>query len=209
MAVSFSFLPQIALAASPKSDGSSSDTPSLSVAQSAPFEAHEQQAGSRRFALMGDLMIQLRRKITDDPYDENLRLRLASYLYLAGDLEGSASEMKRAVAIAPEDYFAHMVLAKILDHSGDEANAELEFKRAMQLKPGSAESHEYYADSLSGLRFLRLLANTALLLSSNQAPVTFLACPKPFWRPTILVAQSRRLAGRFELSPARPELMWF
>ncbi|HNA73357.1 MAG TPA: tetratricopeptide repeat protein, partial [Candidatus Obscuribacter sp.] len=74
---------------------------------------------------VGDVIIQLRRKVTDNPHDGNLRLRLGTYLYLAGDLQGAASEMKRAVAINPEDYLAHIMLARVLDLSMDEASAEL------------------------------------------------------------------------------------
>ncbi|NJL71039.1 MAG: hypothetical protein HC888_05200 [Candidatus Competibacteraceae bacterium] len=97
---------------------------------------------------VGDVIIQLRRKVTDNPHDGNLRLRLGTYLYLAGDLQGAASEMKRAVAISPEDYLAHILLARVLDLSMDEASAELEFKRAIAINADVAEAHYYFAESL-------------------------------------------------------------
>jgi len=97
---------------------------------------------------VGDLIILYRRKVTDNPYDTNLRLKLGGYLYLAGDLEGAASEMKRAVAIKPDDYLAHTLLAHVLDQALDDSTADIEFKRAIQLRPAESYAHEYFADSL-------------------------------------------------------------
>jgi Flp pilus assembly protein TadD len=97
---------------------------------------------------VGDLIILCRRKVTDNPYDSNLRLKLGGYLYLVGDLEGAAGEMKRAVAIKPDDYLAHTLLARVLDQALDESTADIEFKRAIQLRPTESYAHEYFADSL-------------------------------------------------------------
>ncbi len=97
---------------------------------------------------VGDLIILYRRKVTDNPYDSSLRLKLGCYLYLVGDLEGAAAEIKRAVAIKPDDYLAHTLLAKVLDQALDDSTADIEFKRAIQLRPTESYAHEYYADSL-------------------------------------------------------------
>jgi len=84
---------------------------------------------------VSDVIVLLRRKVTDNPQDGNLRLRLGTYLYLAGDLSGSATEMKRAVSINPEDYLAHIILARVLDLSGEEAAAELSSNGLCRLSP--------------------------------------------------------------------------
>ncbi len=98
---------------------------------------------------IGDQTLSYRRKVTDRPQDSELRIRLAGYLYLAGDLEGAASELKRAIALNPESGFGHAFLAHILDDVGDREQASSEYRRAIDLSKDSADPHLLYADSLA------------------------------------------------------------
>ena len=97
---------------------------------------------------VGDIIVLLRRKVTDNPYDATLRMRLAAYLFQAGDFSGSATELKRAIAVNADDYFAHAMLARVLDLSMDEGAADIEFQRALSLKGDHAIALEYYGESL-------------------------------------------------------------
>lgn len=97
---------------------------------------------------VGDLIVGLRRKVTDNPNDAGLRMRLGSYLYLAGDYEGAANEVKRAIALQPDNAIAHTILAKLLDDVGDPAAAQSEFQRAIQLSGKYADPHVFYGESL-------------------------------------------------------------
>jgi Flp pilus assembly protein TadD len=97
---------------------------------------------------VGDLIVGLRRQITDNPKAAGLRMRLGCYLYLAGDYEGAANEMKRAIALEPDNTVAHTILAKLLDDVGDPSSAQSEYQRAMQLSNKFADPHVFYAESL-------------------------------------------------------------
>ena len=76
------------------------------------------------------------------------RLRLGSYLLLAGDYEGAALEFKHAVAVKPQDYRAHLLMARVFDDVGDHEISSAEFRRAIELASNVAETHSMYADSL-------------------------------------------------------------
>ena len=69
---------------------------------------------------VGDLIIELRREVSDNPAAPDLRMRLGSYLYITGDYEGAAMEMRRAIAIDPENHIGHLLLARLLEDAGDE-----------------------------------------------------------------------------------------
>lgn len=97
---------------------------------------------------VGDLIVGLRRKITDNPKDAGLRMRLGSYLYLAGDYEGAANEVKRAIALQPDSAIAHTILAKLLDDVGDPTAAQSEYQQAIQLSGKFADPHVFYGESL-------------------------------------------------------------
>lgn len=127
---------------------SAAQAAALSGAQQSLIKLMNSNPVSVDLRCVGDVIIQLRRKVTDNPHDGNLRLRLGVYLFQTGDLEGAATEMKRAAAAAPTDYLIHTLLARVLDSSMDEASAEIEFRRAIELKPDIAEAHLYYGDSL-------------------------------------------------------------
>lgn len=97
---------------------------------------------------VGDLIITLRRRVTDHAQDPNLRLRLATYLLIAGDYEGACLELKRAIALNPSDFVSHAILAKILNDIGDQQSSTQEFNRAIELK-NDAMTHLIYADCLT------------------------------------------------------------
>lgn len=97
---------------------------------------------------IGDLVIELRKEITDNSNNPELRMRLGSYLYLTGDYEGAAMEMRRAIAIDPQNYVGHILLAKLLDDAGDQASSQEEFERAIRLAPKFPMSRVFYAESL-------------------------------------------------------------
>src|SRR5271156_5670826 len=87
---------------------------------------------------VGDTIISLRRKVTDHPQDAAMRLKLGTYLYVAGDYEGAASELKHALGIKPLDLTAHTLLARVLGEAGEHEASALEFKRAVSIAPGAA-----------------------------------------------------------------------
>src|SRR5262249_53911356 len=62
---------------------------------------------------VGDIIINLRRQVTDKPQDESLRLRLAAFLYAAGDYDGAAAEIRRAISLKPTDYAAYTLMARV------------------------------------------------------------------------------------------------
>lgn len=97
---------------------------------------------------VGDLIIELRKEITDNPSDPDLRMRLGSYLYLTGDYEGAAMEMRRAIAIDPQNYVGHTLLAKLLDDAGDQATSQEEYERSIRLAPDFPLARVFYAESL-------------------------------------------------------------
>lgn len=97
---------------------------------------------------VGDSIIKLRREVTDRPSDANLRIRLGCHLYLAGDYEGAAMEMKRAIALQPDDVIGHTLLAKLLDDAGDQSASHSEYQKAIQLDPKFADARVFYAESL-------------------------------------------------------------
>ncbi len=97
---------------------------------------------------VGDLLIKLRREVTNNPQDPSLRIRLGSHLYLAGDYEGAATEMKRAIALRPDDVIGHTLLAKLLDEAGDQSAAHAEFQRAIEIDPRFPDARVFFAESL-------------------------------------------------------------
>ncbi len=97
---------------------------------------------------VGDLLVRLRREVTDHPQDPALRIRLGCHLYLAGDYEGAATEMKRAIALQPDGVIGHTLLAKLLDDAGDQSAAHAEFQRAIEIDPTFADARVFFADSL-------------------------------------------------------------
>jgi len=98
---------------------------------------------------VGDLIINLRRKVTDHPQDPDLRLKLGTYLYIAGDYEGAASELKHALALKPLDLTAHALLGRVLGEAGEREASVLELKRALGIAPGAAVIHYLYARALA------------------------------------------------------------
>jgi Flp pilus assembly protein TadD len=97
---------------------------------------------------LGDVIITLRRKVTDSPSDVGLRIQLGGYLLLAGDLEGAAMELKRAVALQPRNYIAHTLLAKILDEANDRDTSNVEFQRAIEFAGNVPDVHALFGESL-------------------------------------------------------------
>jgi tetratricopeptide (TPR) repeat protein len=97
---------------------------------------------------IGDSIIILRRKITDNPQDPALRQRLGTLLYLAGDYEGAASELKHAIGLKPSNFVAHALLGRILADAGEREASSMEFHNAIALAPSVAATHYLYADSL-------------------------------------------------------------
>lgn len=97
---------------------------------------------------LGETIIALRRQVTDHPKETNLRLSLGTNLYLAGDYEGAANEIKRAIALSPGDARAHTQLAMIFDYIADQSNALTEFRRAEELNPSDPDIHLLFAEAL-------------------------------------------------------------
>jgi Flp pilus assembly protein TadD len=106
-----------------------------------------EQAGSD-LKSVGDSIISLRRKLTDNPHSHTERLRLAIYLYVAGDSEGAASELKQSIATSPTDYVSHALLGRILGEAGERESATLALRQAIALAPNIASTHYLYAESL-------------------------------------------------------------
>ncbi|MBZ0186018.1 MAG: tetratricopeptide repeat protein, partial [Candidatus Obscuribacterales bacterium] len=97
---------------------------------------------------VGDLIIKVRRQVTNNPDNPLPRMKMGSYLYLTGDYEGAAMEMKRAVALDPDNYVAHTLLARLLDEAGDQSAAQIEYERAIKLNPEFPDARVFYAESL-------------------------------------------------------------
>jgi Flp pilus assembly protein TadD len=98
---------------------------------------------------IGDLIIGLRRKVTDQPQDPELRLSLGTYLYIAGDYEGAAGELRHVLSIKPTSLAAHTLLGRVLAEAGEHEASVFEFKRALEIEPGSQTVHCLYAQALA------------------------------------------------------------
>ena len=90
----WSLLPLLVLIVLFTVPGQKAQATSLNGTQQSLIKLMNSNPSSVDLRSVGDVVIQLRRKVTDNPSDGNLRLRLGTYLYLAGDLEGAAAEMK-------------------------------------------------------------------------------------------------------------------
>lgn len=98
---------------------------------------------------VGETIVSLRRQVTDDPSAADLKLKLGTNLYLAGDYDGAASEIKGAIELRPNDAIARAMLGKVLDFVGDHGEALTQFRRAVELYPDNADVHLLFADSLA------------------------------------------------------------
>lgn len=130
------------------------------------------------FKSIGDLIMVLRRKVTDHPEDAAVRKRLGACLLMAGDYEGAAGELKHVVALSPRDYEAHTLLAQVLDNSGAHELAALEYRRAIALKPEAPEAHVQFGDSLMSIGDVSAAINEyrrALAVKPNAEALTGLA----------------------------------
>lgn len=99
----------------------------------------------------GDHIVSLRREITDNPNEPDLRLKLGSYLYLSGDLEGASMEMRRALSLDPENVVAHVLLGKVSDGIGDHAQAQNQYRKAIAMSPKLAAPYVCLAESFMAL----------------------------------------------------------
>lgn len=99
----------------------------------------------------GDHIVKLRREITDNPNNPDLRLKLGSYLYLSGDLEGASMEMRRALSLDQENVVAHVLLGKVSDGIGDHAQAQSQYRKAISMSPKLAAPYVCLAESFMQL----------------------------------------------------------
>lgn len=97
---------------------------------------------------VGDTVVSLRRKVTDNPNKPELRLKLGTYLFLLGDPQGAATDLTAAATLNPADAVAHAQLAKVLEWMGDHNEALGQFRRAVEIAPNVAEIHLLFAESL-------------------------------------------------------------
>ncbi len=95
----------------------------------------------------GDHIVKLRRQITDTPNDSELRIKLGSYLYLSGDLEGASMELRRALALDNENIVTNVLLGKISDGIGDHQAAQSQYRKAISMSPKLAAPFVCLADS--------------------------------------------------------------
>jgi Flp pilus assembly protein TadD len=108
----------------------------------------KQQQATIDLKAVGDSIIILRRKITNNPEDPILRQRVGALLYLAGDYEGAAGELKHAISLKPNNYVAHALLGRVLADAGEREASSMEFHTAIALAPTVAATHCLYAESL-------------------------------------------------------------
>lgn len=108
----------------------------------------KQQQSTIDLKSVGDSIVILRRKITNTPDDPALRQRLGTLLYLAGDYEGAASELKHAISLKPTNYVAHALLGRVLADAGERESSSMQFHTAIALAPTVAATHCLYAESL-------------------------------------------------------------
>ncbi|MDX2107446.1 MAG: tetratricopeptide repeat protein [Candidatus Melainabacteria bacterium] len=95
----------------------------------------------------GDHIVKLRRQITDSPNAPDLRIKLGSYLFLSGDLEGASMELRRALALDNENIVTNVLLGKISDGIGDHSAAQMQYRKAISLSPKLAAPFVCLADS--------------------------------------------------------------
>jgi Flp pilus assembly protein TadD len=98
---------------------------------------------------VGDFIITLRKQVTDHSDDASLRLKLGTYLYLAGDYEGAASEFRHVNRLKAQSVAGHALLARVLGEAGEPEASTLEFKRALSIAPGAEVVHYLFAHSLA------------------------------------------------------------
>lgn len=98
---------------------------------------------------IGDQILDLRKKITDNPREPRLKMKLAAGLYQIGDYEGTAKELQEVSLLRPQNYQCHLFLGKIFDEVGNHDAGALEFSRALELAPEANDAHLIYAQSLA------------------------------------------------------------
>ncbi|HEY9868060.1 MAG TPA: tetratricopeptide repeat protein, partial [Candidatus Obscuribacterales bacterium] len=131
-----------------KLDGAGDTTGGAHPVSEASLKLLTMERSHTDFKALGEQIVSLRRRVTDHPKDADLRSTLGTYLYLAGDYQGAASELKHALALKPGDAVARAQIAKVLDFIGDHGDALMQFRRAVELAPAVAEIHLAFAESL-------------------------------------------------------------
>ena len=91
---------------------------------------------------------QFRQGLELDPDDPGLRHRLATALFMTGDLDGAMAEFQRVVRTTPDYYPSHYSIGVLLQETGRHAEAVERFRTALRHRPGDDAARLRMAISL-------------------------------------------------------------
>ena len=91
---------------------------------------------------------QFRQGLALDPDDPGLRHRLATALFMTGDLDGAMAEFQRVVRTTPDYYPSHYSIGVLLQETGRHAEAVQRFQTTLRHRPGDDAARLRLAISL-------------------------------------------------------------
>ena len=91
---------------------------------------------------------QFRQGLELDPDDPGLRHRLATALFMTGDLDGAMAEFQRVVRTTPDYFPSHYSIGVLLQETGRHAEAVERFRTALRHRPGDDAARLRMAISL-------------------------------------------------------------
>lgn len=116
--------------------------------QTAPSAAEMLVDRFRRSGDTANLILTLRRAITDRPRDPKLRRDLVAALRLRGWTEAAREEAERALLLCPGDAGLHRLLGDGHRELGELDRAISAYQEAIRLEPGNAANHVALGDAL-------------------------------------------------------------
>jgi tetratricopeptide (TPR) repeat protein len=150
------------------------------------YEIRAEQA--RRTGDVANLLVSLRRAVTDKPLDVRLRRDLVQAYRDRGMVVAALEEARRATELAPEDASLRRLLGDALLETGEEAAAGKEYEAAAKLAPNDPLNHVALGDAhmkaaqpdeaesaTAHRRLAVLLARRGKLAESNAALTAALA----------------------------------
>lgn len=128
--------------------GGTKDSTAKAAISSAPARLDVLVDRFRRQGDTANVIVSLRRAVTEHPRDVNLRRQLVAAYQQRGWAMAARDEARRAVALSPDDPVLHRMLGDGLLASGDNEGAIREFNEAVRLGPKDADTFVALGDAL-------------------------------------------------------------
>jgi tetratricopeptide (TPR) repeat protein len=122
--------------------------PSTPTGQAPPTAAEMLVDRFRRSGDTANLILTLRRAVTERPRDARLRRELVAALRLRGWMEAARDEAARALLLCPGDAGLHRLLGDGLLDMGQAPEALKEYREAIRIEPSNPAHHLALGDAL-------------------------------------------------------------